>query len=254
LGESLAILEQADPTHEMRRVLHVNLVEGCPVAGEEQVPMLVDENGMFCISFIKLWLWNLVKHGKSRKVLQKQLETEIAAQLDRVTRQYDYHITAIDSHQHYHMIPIVFDALMNVLENQDFQVKEIRIPVDPVMPMLKAKRPKRVPSVNWVKWFILHLHKSRNMRILKAHGIESPIFCGIFYTCEMTTETVRALLPTYRNYARKCHRSLELMFHPGNLLSRQELMDARREELAVFYLSDYHYAEAACLKDLKDSR
>jgi len=121
-----------------------------------------------------------------------------------------------------------------------------------VAPLLRARKPKPVPLINWVKWLILRLHKSRNLRILKERGIETPIFCGIFYTCEMTAETVRELLPTYRDYARKHHKALELMFHPGNLLSRQELLDERRDELAAFYLSDNRYAEASCLKYLRN--
>ena len=42
--------------------------------------------------------------------------------------------------------------------------------------------------------------------------------------------------------------ALELMFHPGNLAARAELLDERSEELAAFYLSGSRFEEAECLK------
>ena len=62
LVECRELLEETDPEHQIRRVLHINLVEGRPVAGAERVSMLVDEQGMFSCSFVKLWLWNYILH------------------------------------------------------------------------------------------------------------------------------------------------------------------------------------------------
>lgn len=252
VSECLDILDNKDPEHKVRRVLHLNLVEGRPAADKDKVKLLVDKQGMFCRSFFQLWLWNYNKRGRKREELLMQLKEEIAAQVDMVTEKYDYHISAVDSHQHYHMIPIVFDALMAVLEEKHLTVKEIRIPVDPISPLLKTKGMfGRVPAINWVKWLILRKYKKRNRKVLQVKGIESPAFFGIFFTCEMKTETVRTLLPAYMEYAAKKHQTLELMFHPGNLMARSELPDERRDEMAEFYMSQNRYAEAECLKQLK---
>lgn len=110
-----------------------------------------------------------------------------------------------------------------------------------------------VPKINWVKWCILGAYVQRNKKILHSRGIEVPVFFGIFYTCQMKKEVVEALLPAYRNYADKKDRDLELMFHPGSLTDCNELLDARSEELAVFYMSDDRYEEAECLKLLDKS-
>ena len=61
-------------------------------------------------------------------------------------------------------------------------------------------------------------------------------------------EVVEALLPQYKKYAKKRNKSLELMFHPGNLTASYELLDERSKELEAFYMSDNRFAEAACLK------
>lgn len=73
--------------------------------------------------------------------------------------------------------------------------------------------------------------------ILRKKGITAPVFFGIFYTCDMRYETVQALLPAYRGYAKRKETQLELMFHPGNLMSGNEMFDTRRGELADFYMS-----------------
>lgn len=256
LRESLGILDRADPDGtRIRRVLHLNFVEGKPLAGAENVPGLVDDSGYFDKSFLHFLRWNYTKRGAARHDIVRQLKLEITAQLRAVTSVCDYRITAVDSHQHYHMIPIVFDSLMEILLEKEFEhtrICQIRIPVDPAAPLMHSAQMLRgVPGINWAKWYILKIYADRNKKVLHSKGIETPVFFGIFYTCEMKKEVVEALLPAYRAYADKRDQDLELMFHPGNLTARYELLDARSDELAEFYMSDNRYYEAECLKLLR---
>lgn len=253
LRESLELLNQCDPDGtRIRRVLHLNFVEGRPLSGAENVPDLVDNTGYFNKSFMQLFLWNCTSAGEKRRKRVRQLKAEIAAQLRAVTCACDYKITAVDSHQHYHMLPIVFDSLMEVLSEKEFEhvrIRQIRIPVDPMAVLLhNTKLCRGVSKVNWVKWCILRLYADRTKKLLRSKKIESPVFFGIFYTCEMKREVVEPLLPAYRAYAEQKDRDLELMFHPGNLMAGYELLDDRRKELAAFYMSDNRYYEAECLK------
>ena len=252
LSESLAILNGVDPDAGIRRVLHINFVEGRPLAGAQNVPLLVDDTGFFDKSFIDFFKWNLTKQGKARAELKRQITLELRAQLREVTKAYDYGITAVDSHQHYHMIPIVFDSLIEILGEKEFEhlnIRHIRIPVDPVRPLLRAfGRIKGVRVLNLVKWCILKIYAGRNRKILLDKGIKSPVFFGIFYTCEMKWEVVKILLPIYKSYACQKRAELELMFHPGPLGNEQELLDIRKKELADFYMSDNRRREAECLK------
>ncbi len=255
LDGALGLLEQADKKHVLRRVLHLNFVEGKPLAGAKEVSLLVDKEGYFDKSFIQYFIWNYTAAGKQRVNLKKQLCAEIRAQLRAVAVKRDFHITAVDSHQHYHMIPIVFDCLMAVLGEAEFAhvtIRQVRIPVDPLKPAFTVKKPKRIPAVNLVKWLILKTASKRNRKILLQKGIEVPAFFGILYTCEMRWEIVRALFPSYKKYANAKETSLELMFHPGNLTADYELLDRRRGELREFYLSDNRFFEAECLKMLKN--
>lgn len=255
LGEALQILDEADPEAQLRRVLHLNFVEGRPLAGADQVPLLVDKEGYFDKSFIHYFVQNGLKRGSARRRLAQQLKREIAAQLRAVTVCHPYRITAVDSHQHYHMIPIIMDCLMEVLAQEEFAgcgIRQIRIPVDPLSPILRSPGlRRRIPAVNWMKWCILKRYAGRSRRRISAAGMESPVFFGIFFTCGMKWEIVRPLLPLYRDYANGRSAQLELMFHPGNLTAAYELLDARKKELEEFYMSDNRYLEAQCLKLLR---
>lgn len=254
LGGVLALLDRTDAKGELRRVLHLNFVEGKPLAGADRVPLLVDSKGYFDKSFATLFLWNYTAGQKKRSALKRQLSAEIRAQLRAVTQEHDFHITAIDSHQHYHMIPLVFDCLMKVLAEEEFQtldIRQIRIPVDPVRAVLFSGGHKKIPFINRIKWLILKTSAGRNNKILKKKGIEAPVFFGIFYTCEMKWEVVKALLPAFKKYADKKGAMLELMFHPGNLTADYELLDGRRKALWEFYASDNRFFEAECLRLLK---
>lgn len=255
LGGVLALLEKADADCSIRRVLHLNFVEGRPLAGAALVPLLVDKGGYFDKSFETLLLQSCTAGKKKRRMLKQQLCAEIRAQLLAVTAEYDFRITAIDAHQHYHMIPIVFDCLMEVLKEDAFchlKIAQIRVPVDPISQVLSARnRPRKVLPINLVKWMILKVLSGRNDKRLREKGIEVPVFFGILYTCEMKWDIVSVLLPKYKTYAAQKGASLELMFHPGNLTAEYELLDKRRKELRAFYMSDNRFFEAECLKTLK---
>ncbi len=253
LSGAHALLERTDPERRIRRVLHLNFVEGRPLAGAERTSLLTDDKGYFDKSFVKLFIWSRTLNGKRRQALKIQLCAEIRAQLRAVTSEHDFGITAVDSHQHYHMIPIVFDCLMQVLAEEEFKpltIRQVRIPVDPLKPVFSVRGGK-IRAVNLVKWMILKSTAKRNCKILSKKGIEVPVFFGILYTCEMKYEVVKRLLPAYIRYADKRGASLELMFHPGSLSAEYELLDGRRRELWEFYASDNRFFEAECLRMLK---
>lgn len=247
LKECLQKLEEIDTERTIRRVIHLNFVEGRPVADSGQVSLLVDKTGYFDKSFVQILKYSYLKYDK----LKQQLKLEIRAQLQRVITEHDCHITAVDSHQHYHMIPAVFDALMEVLTEDNIRIDQIRIPVDPLTPVMTSPPVWRELSpVNFVKWAVLKLFQGRNRKILLQRKIESPVFFGIFFTCQMKTEVVEELLPKYWKYAQKKEKNLELMFHPGNLTAGYELLDERSQQLRDFYMSENRFLEATCLKQL----
>ena len=97
--------------------VHLNFMEGYCVADKSNLSYLVDEKGLFCISWGTLVKYNY--HPAIRNKVKEQLKTEIAAQLEKTIQGYGLlengKSLRVDSHQHTHMIPIVMEALLEVI-------------------------------------------------------------------------------------------------------------------------------------------
>ncbi|MGI0530113.1 ChbG/HpnK family deacetylase [Treponema socranskii] len=99
--------------------VHLNFMEGACIAGKENVPHLVDENGYFNVSWLKLLLWSYVPVLRGK--IKKELSLEIIFQTQRLIDcgLIDKEHLRFDSHQHPHMIPVVFDSLLDAIEEKN---------------------------------------------------------------------------------------------------------------------------------------
>ena len=69
----------------------------------------------------------------------------------------------LDGHAHYHMIPVAFDALMDVIEEEKLNVSYIRIPREYLSLYLRHKPCRQgATAINLVKVGILNLLSLRN--------------------------------------------------------------------------------------------
>lgn len=244
LSESMLLLQNKN----IRKVVHLNFIEGSCVAAKEKVSMLTDSHGNLSCSFGALLKRSFLP-GKSRNVLKAQLKEEILAQIIVVSQTEKK--VCIDSHQHLHMIPIVLEAIIDVLKENDYQLIELRIPVDPILPLLTTfSLWKRVRLIDCIKWFVLKCCSLADRKLLKSISFESPCFFGIFFTCRMESDIVRKLFPKYIKYANNKNKKLELMFHPGGIYSEGELLDASQKDLVDFYKSPYRKKEEQTLLEI----
>ncbi len=89
--------------------LHLCLSSGKPLAPPEDIPLLVDSQGLFRHGF--LGLWRLLR-SRNRAECLRQLRTEFSAQLEAINRlveKYELRFDHIDSHQHVHVLPDLFE-------------------------------------------------------------------------------------------------------------------------------------------------
>jgi len=179
------------------------------------------------------------------------LKQEIGAQLERYVAITGSREISLDSHQHYHMIPLVWDALWEVVESNGFQIRYLRIPVDPFLPVRKCGLTFRVPAINYVKWFLLKSCKKR-CRLSQKQAPVVPVFFGIPFTCRMEKEVVGRLLGQYVAVAQKNNTDLELMFHPGAIHDTEKLLDKNNPQLVEFYGSEFRDKEKDTLLSLSD--
>lgn len=103
--------------------VHLTLVGGRPVLQPQEVPTLVDRQGLFCPSypvFLKRYLTGSVRLA--------EVEQELAAQIDKI-RLAGVNPTHIDSHQHLHVFPGLGGVVLKLARR--FSIRAIRIPAEP---------------------------------------------------------------------------------------------------------------------------
>lgn len=215
--------------------LHVNLVEGKCMAKAEEVPLLADPKGNLINSYGKLLLLSLFSRKEFEKQVSKELKAQIAAFLDALPADVPF---CIDSHQHTHMIPVIFKALIHVLKDGGINVKYIRIPNEPLLPYLST------PSlyftykpINIIKQWFLKFLWFFNKPILKRFPIPTAYFMGILFSGKMDEPRVTKLLPKYIKLAEKHGKDIELLFHPGYLTQSETDFENKNIVFESFYLS-----------------
>lgn len=233
---------------KIRCVVHLNLIEGYSLVPASEIPHLVNDKGMLSCSFVSVLKMN---YSSKRNLYKKELKREIAAQIAKVVSLTGTKVINIDSHQHFHMIPIVWESIMEIIRENGYELNDLRISLDPLSILLSTPSVwKYLKPVNLIKWSLLRF-LCPSSKVLKQTKANIPVFFGLFFTCEMKWDVVKVLLPKYKAYATARGRDLELMFHPGAVLDENELLDASNEELREFYASPNREYEKRTIMALK---
>lgn len=227
--------------------LHLNLVEGYPLS---KLTLLSDEKGCFKYSFVGLLLLSL--SGK-RKVLEKELYTEIQSQIKFWKEQMGENTSvSVDSHQHVHMIPLVFKTLMRVIRDENLKVHYIRIPAEPILPyVLTPSLYLSYSPTGLVKQWLLKFLAFVNGKEIKKAAIPTAYFMGVLFSGRMSEKNVSKILPKYIKLAKKKKRNIELGFHPGYSEQGEKLFEGCRAGFSQFYASPWRKTEYDALMNLK---
>lgn len=126
--------------------LHLTLCDGRAVAPPESIPDLVDRAGHFDRSPARAWL----RYFSAR--LLPQIETEIAAQFDRL-QGAGVQPTHVDGHHHLHMHPAVFAVVCRIAAGQG--VRWVRIPAEPFRMVITSGHGALLRLADWAVFGIL---------------------------------------------------------------------------------------------------
>lgn len=227
--------------HEAVFSLHLNLVEGYPLSAKEEIPHLLSEDGSFRDSFIGLLLRSLTFE---RRALQEEIYGEIRKQLAFWKSKMGEGKLSIDSHQHTHMIPMVFRALMRALKDEGIEEYTLRIPSEPLTPYLLSPSLYFSYSVTGLaKQHLLRFFAFINQREMKKAKRKPSFFMGAIFSGHLTEEKIRVLLPRYVKLAEKKGRDVEVALHPGYLKEGESLMGGCRQSFEDFYQSPWRKKE-----------
>lgn len=234
-------LDEILKNKNIRVSLHLNLVEGKCMANADEVSLIADENGNLKHSFGGLFKAGLF-HGKK---LEAQVYKEIRAQvLFWKSVLPDDVPFCIDSHQHTHMIPAVFCALLRVLDDEKIEVKHMRIPAEPLLPFIKTPSLYFTYSpINIIKQWLLNFLWMINKNYSKKYKIPTSHFFGILLSGKMDEKRVKRILPKYIKMAQKDGKDIEVLFHPG--YSEESEYDLKNKNIVFkkFYLSENRKTE-----------
>lgn len=145
----------------------------------------------------------------------------------------------IDSHIHTHPIPVVWKALLEVIDEEKYDIEYIRNPKEPLMPFLKnVSLIGSYGIINIIKNRILNLYSGKIDRYLESHKIDRMYMWGLAMSGHMDYDRIEKLYPDMLRTAQKNDRVLELLFHPGRASK-----DEYSSEMSADYFRDSNSSE-----------
>lgn len=217
--------------------VHINLIDGYRLSSKKDDEIIRGSWG-------KLFLHSyLPTPGKS--ILKKQLTAEIKAQISRVyqdtrllTDNAGTPVTLrLDSHVHTHMIPIVFDSMIDAIKELNLleEVDYIRNSKEPLCMFLTTSGVRGTcPSVNAIKNILLNMLSHRVSKRCSSYNINTGMMWGLMMSGKMDHERVTILLPKMKKKASKKNLFLEILCHPGIVLESEMRPEYGPDDLIAF--------------------
>ncbi len=230
--------------------LHLNLVEGQALSSAHDAPLLVAPDGRFRLGFAKMLALSL---SGECEALTCQVRHEARAQIRRFLEAFPELVgrLRVDSHQHFHMIPAVFDGLLAAVADEGCTLEYLRVPAEPLGPYLKVPTIRRVvPPVNVVKNVLLNQLWKQVAAKYPADLPAPATFYGLALSGRMQHAADEAFLAGVSEAAQRDGREVELLFHPGGMPSVADCPDPDLKGFCAFYLSPDRAAEAEALRSL----
>ena len=119
--EAVATMKQRTPNLQLGP--HVALTSGTACAPKEEIPLLVDATGHFHRGFGGLLM---LLRGKDGAEAKRQIQREFNAQLseaDRLAKEHDIEFKHLDSHQHVHVLPGIFEMFLDEATRRDWTLR-----------------------------------------------------------------------------------------------------------------------------------
>lgn len=237
---------EVDNGNDLLISIHLNFLEGHCCAEKELIPDLVDEQGFFLVGWKDLFIYNFLYF--KRKSIVEQLYIEILAQTELCLKTGMINELRFDSHQHTHMIPVVFEALLRVVDyysQKGIKTTFIRNSKDIISVYLKSNN--LMPPVNLVKCLILNFFSRNISKNLKSLSIADMLLFGVGFSGCMCYENVEKVIDNYKNCAKKKNKYLEILFHPGTVLLNEINNEFVKSDFNEFHCSSNRRMEYEAL-------
>lgn len=217
--------------------VHINLIDGYWLSSKKTGRIIKNSWG-------RIFLHTCIPDHKRNRLLASY-SAEIEAQIKAVTEKTkdlrddngDPIALRIDSHVHTHMIPLVFDALMDALARTGLrnEVSFIRCSTEPLsMFLFTPGIAGTIPPINIVKNIMIHILSHFVRDKLRGMNIDTGRLFGVAMTGEMDLKRVNILLPKMIKYAKQKDAYLEILSHPGRSAARETAPEYGPDDIKAF--------------------
>ena len=235
---------------EVEYSLHLNLVEGKCMSDSLENGFLTEKDGRFKYTFAGLYFLSLFKKKKFKEQVYKEIKAQILFWKSIMPIGNGM---LIDSHQHTHMIPSVFEVLMKILEEEKINVKYLRIPAEPIKPyILTPSLYFTYNPINIIKQWLLKFFWLINKKHYKKYEVPTAEFFGILFSGKMDKKRVEKVLPHFIRLASSKKKNIEVLFHPGYIEKNEKALLPSGIPFEDFYTSSGRKIEFDTIINLID--
>ena len=241
------------PTLEHKPLIsvHLNIADGFSLS-EIDDPLFTrtieTEDGnkrVFCTPWGRLLLCSYIP-GRRRKI-REELKEEFKLQISKVYEDQpegsnsgdgSRTLLRLDSHTHAHMIPVVFDAMLDAVDELGLSDKLdfVRVSREPFKPFKKIRG--TYPKINRIKNILLGMLSGRAERILDKRGVSHGLMWGLIMSGKMDKERIEILLPDMKAIAGKAGKTMEVLCHPGIVLLSERYPEYGADDMEFVYSSN----------------
>lgn len=195
--------------------IHLDLPEG--LHGQNGLPM----------SWSKLFIKSYMPgRNRLKEILKSDLRNQIKKTQPVIDKcieiakennvEYGQHGIRLDSHVHTHLIPVVWDAMSEVIAEDHLNIEFIRNPKEPIMPFLNhVSLWKTYSLINIVKNRILMFYSGKADRYAKKESMNRMYMWGLVMSGHMDYDRIQKVYPQMLKKAQDDNRDLEILLHPG---------------------------------------
>lgn len=245
--------------------VHINPVEGRHLQGNDRLENPDDHILTWTWSSLFFTSYRLPTHSRDGERMRyrevyRELEHEISMQLkagaefiqmaQNIAREagipYTPQNIRIDSHQHSHMIPIVWKALTEVIVAQKLKVDYIRNAHEPLLPFLKHRR--CINILGFIKNRVLAFNAPKVERYIKRNIGVPNYLCGVMMSGHMDMVRVGEILPDMTGFCHGHGYGLEVNIHPAMMLDTEVTEEIPYDSAMSFYTSPDRHTEALTVR------
>ena len=221
-SECMGIL-QKECTRSVRLSIHLNLITERPLCDPGKIPDLVNEEGLFSVTYGKILAASLVP--STRRRYKEQIKAELGKQIDTCLPYLrEQGSVRLDSHRHIHMVPVVFEAIQELTDEKALNVSYIRIVHERSAYYRNIGQFECLRPVNVIKAMLLnYLGFIDRIRCPRLYAKGTADFASILFSGCMTKKNVRMILENTSKCRSGSREDLELMLHPGAVFEAKDL-------------------------------